>query len=329
MTRVSVVIPNWNTLEHLPGCLDALAGQTFRDFEVIVADNGSTDGSLEFLRERPDVRLVELGVNNGFSAACNAGIDAASGELIVLLNNDTVAAPDWLAELVAAMDARPSYAWASSKLVAFDDPDVIDSAGHTYSLWIGAAHNIGEGEPASAYNQSGRVFGAAAAASVYRRSLFTDIGTLDDEFFLIHEDTDFDLRANVAGYRCLYVPRAVVRHKRGSSYQVSPRIHLMGVRNRIWATRSLPLGLLVLWFASKFLRAFRWIPARVTGRRTSSRTTASAWVDVPPIDVVRATVDAVRTLPRKRREVSSTRRLSSAQLLRVLRETRPAARSNQ
>lgn len=330
--RVSVVIPNWNGLEHLPACLDALGRQTFVQRETIVADNGSTDGSLDYLAGRGDVRVVELGSNRGFPAACNAGIAASDAEYVVLLNNDTRARNDWLERLVAAMDASPGHAWGSSRLVRFDDPSVIDSAGHTYSIWVGAAHNIGDGEPADRHERPRRIFGATAAASIYRRSLFADVGVLDDEFFFIHEDTDFDLRANMAGYRCLYVPDAIVEHKRGASYDVDPRIHLMGVRNRIWATRSLPPGVLALWIATKGLRAFRWIPARLTGRRTSSRTTASAWRDVSAREVVRTAAGALRTLPRKRREVRATRRLSSRQFLRVLSETRPDrsdARSNQ
>jgi GT2 family glycosyltransferase len=327
----SVVIPNWNGFDHLPDCLQALAAQTMTLFEVVVADNGSDDGSLAYLSEGwPRIRVVELGENRGFPAACNAGIRASSGAYVVLLNNDTAVEPDWLERLVAAMDAHPDFAWGSSRLVRYDDPATIDSAGHTYSIWVGAAHNIGEGEPASAHATGGRIFGATAAASIYRRELFDDIGMFDDEFFFIHEDTDLDLRANIAGHRCLYVPEAVVRHKRGASYEVDPRIHLMGVRNRIWATRSLPPGALVLWIVTKLLRALRWIPARLLGRRTSQRTTASAWRDVPPKDVFRASLAALRTLPRKRREVAATRRLNTVQFLRVLSETsRSAARSNQ
>jgi hypothetical protein len=330
--RASVVIPNWNGLDHLPECLRALAAQTMTDFEVVVADNGSDDGSLAYLAQHwPDVRVVELETNLGFPAACNAGIAASTGEFIVLLNNDTAVEADWLERLVAAMDAHPDYAWGSSRLVRYDDPTTIDSAGHTYSIWVGAAHNIGEGEPATTYGSGGRVFGATAAASIYRRRLFDDIGLFDEEFFFIHEDTDLDLRANIAGHRCLYVPEAVVRHKRGASYEVDPRIHLMGVRNRIWATRSLPPGALFLWVTTKLLRALRWIPARLLGRRTSRRTTASAWRDVAPKEVLRETLRALRTLPRKRREVAATRRLNSVQFLRVLSETsrRSAARSNQ
>jgi len=333
--RISVVIPNWNGMAHLPICLDALARQTFGATQVIVADNGSTDGSVDYLRERGDVTVVELGENRGFPGACNAGIAASNSEYVVLLNNDTRVRDDWLERLVGAMDAAPDSAWGSSRLVRFDDPSVIDSAGHTYSIWVGAAHNVGEGEPASAFERPRRVFGATAAASIYRRSLFDDIGVLDEEFFFIHEDTDFDLRANTAGYACLYIPDAIVEHKRGASYEVDPRIHLLGVRNRIWTTRSLPPGVFVLWFATKALRAFRWIPARLTGRKTSARTTPSAWRDVAPREVVRTALGALRTLPRKRREVRATRRIGSRQFLRVLSETsdrgraRSEARSNQ
>jgi GT2 family glycosyltransferase len=248
-----------------------------------------------------------------------------------MLNNDTSADARWLERLVGAMDATIEFGWASSKLVRFDEPELIDSAGHAYSIWVGAAHNIGEGEPASGFADRRQIFGAAAAASIYRRAMLDDIGGFDDEFFLIHEDTDLDLRANAAGYRCLFVPDAIVRHRRGSSYEVSPRIHLMGVRNRIWTTRSLPPGLLAVWLLTKVLRSFRWIPARVLGRKTSARTEPSAWRDVPPLDVVRATLSALWSLPRKRREVRAKRRLGSFQLWRVLSDTslRALASSNQ
>lgn len=315
--RASVVIPNWNGLAHLPDCLDALQAQTFRGFETIVVDNGSTDASLDYLAGRSAVRVVTLGENTGFPGAVNAGIAASEAEYVVLLNNDTAAEPSWLAELVGALDASPEYSWASSKLVAFDDPDVVDSAGHRYSLWVGAAFNIGEGDRAELFTQPRTIFGATAAASIYRRSLFEDIGGFDDEFFFIHEDTEFDLRANVAGHQCLFVPSAVIRHKRGASYEISAQIHLTGVRNRIWTTRNLPPGLLVLWVVTKALRAFRWIPARLFGKKTSARTTSSAWRDVPPSAVVRATVSAFVSLPRKRREVKAVRRRSSRQLLRT------------
>ncbi len=333
MPKVSIVIPNLNGADHLPGCLASLRVQTFREFEIVVVDNGSTDTPLGLLGSHPEVEVIELGRNAGFPGSCNAGIRGRDSTYVVLLNNDTAAAPDWLERLVAAMDAEDGFAWGSSKLVGFDDPDTVDSAGHTYSLWVGAAHNVGQGLPAASFLTRRRVFGAAAAASIYRRSLFEDIGLLDEEFFLIHEDTEFDVRANAAGYRCLFVPDAVVRHKRGVSYDISPALHLTGVRNRIWATRAMPLPVIVLWVVTKFLRAFRWIPARLTGRTTSPRTSPSAWRDVSPLAVVKATLGAFVSLRRKRREVRHVRRTGSLQFLRILSETavvaRSEARSNQ
>lgn len=309
--------------------MQALAEQTYPDFETIVVDNASSDGSVAWLREHwPDVRIVQMDDNVGFPGAVNAGITASRSDYVVLLNNDTKATPDWLNRLIGAMEEAPDYGWGSSKLLRFDQPEVIDSAGHVYSVWVGAARQIGEGEPATEYTRPRRIFGATASASVYRRQVFDDIGLFDDTFFLIHEDTDVDLRANMAGYRCLYVPDAVIYHKRGASYEVAREIHLSGVRNRIWATRSLPIGVLFLWIVTKGLRAFRWIPARLLGRRTSKRATASAWKDVRPKEVLSMTLHALRTLPGKRREVAATRRLNSIQFLRVLWECRPSARSD-
>src|SRR5581483_11052532 len=123
--------------------------------------------------------------------------------------------PDWLERLVTAMDAHPDFSFASSKLIRYHTPDLIDSMGHWYSIWLGAAFNVGEEEPVSTHDETSRIFGACAAAAIYRRSLFDDIGTYDADFFFTHEDVDFDLRANVAGHKCLLVPDAVVYHKRG------------------------------------------------------------------------------------------------------------------
>src|SRR5439155_26640591 len=137
---------------------------------------------------------------------------------------------------------NPRFSYGSSKLLRLDEPEVLDSTGHRYSLWRCAALNIGDGQPATRFCRRAWVFGASAAAAIYRRSLFGDIGLFDEDFFLVHEDVDFALRANIAGHRCLFIPDAVVFHQRGGSFNVSPRIHLIGVRNRIWAaTANLPL----------------------------------------------------------------------------------------
>jgi GT2 family glycosyltransferase len=332
MKRVSIVIPNWNTLKHLPECMTALAAQTYTDFETIVVDNASQDDSVAYLkREWPDVRVVELDHNTGFPGAVNAGLRASDSPYVVLLNNDTRAEPDWLERLVTAMDAHPEFSFASSKLLRFDTPDLIDSAGHVYSIWLGAADNIGEEQPATRYTEEAWIFGACAAASIYRRSLFEDIGGYDDDFFFTHEDVDFDLRANVAGHRGFLVPNAIVYHKRGATYSISAELNLMGVRNRIWcAGKNLPPLALAVWIGGKVLRVVWWIPARLVGftpgrkvkERPGVQVKGVPWKDVKIRDAVRAAVEALIALPAKRRALRKIRRLSSIEFLRVVRATR-------
>jgi GT2 family glycosyltransferase len=210
----SVIIPNWNGAEHLPTCLDSLQAQTFADFETIVADNGSTDGSLALLeRDYPTVRVLALGENRGFAGACNAGMRAAQGELIVLLNNDTEADPRWLTEVVAAFERRPEAGMVASKMLLFDQRDVFHTAGDFYRV-DGRPGNRGvwqrdEGQ----YDEEEYVFGACGGSAAYRRTMLDQIGLLDEDFFYSCEDVDLAWRAQLTGWRCVYVPRAVVYHK--------------------------------------------------------------------------------------------------------------------
>lgn len=319
---------------HLPTCLQALADQTFSDFETVVVDNASTDGSLDYIRETwPDVRVVALDSNRGFPAAVNAGIEATDGEYVVLLNNDTRAEPEWLQNLVGTMDANPGFAFGSSKLVRYDTPERIDSVGHAYSLWLGSATRLGDDDPADDYVRDAWIFGATAAASIYRRSLFDDVGTFDASFFFGHEDVEFDLRANVAGHRCLLIPGAIVRHKRGTTYDASTELKLIDVRNRMWAAgANLPPLALALWAGAKVARVFVWAGRRVAGRvsgrrrgepgRTNGGGPGSPWRDVGITTAARTAAGALRALPRKRRERRGTRRVGSLELIRVMRRTR-------
>jgi GT2 family glycosyltransferase len=212
--RVSVIIPNWNGGHHLPTCLAALRRQTCRNFEVIVADNGSTDGSLALLaRDYPEVRVVALPDNRGFAGACNAGIRAARGEILVLLNNDTEAEPDWLAELVGSLDAHPEAGMAASKLRLFERRNVLHSAGDVYRC-DGTPANRGVWlEDEGQFDESNRVFSPCGGAAAYRRSMLAEIGLLDEDLGNYLEDVDLGWRAQLAGYRCLFVPKAVVYHR--------------------------------------------------------------------------------------------------------------------
>lgn len=217
MPICSVIIVNWNGRHHIEACLGSLHGQTFGDFEVILVDNGSSDGSLEYVRSKfPWVRLIGLERNFRFCAANNVGVRNSTGKYVALLNNDTEADPRWLAELIAAAESSPECGSFASRMLLFSDREVIDSAGNEYA-GSGAAAKRGHLSKSMEFAQPARVFGACAGAALYRRSMLDDIGLLDEAFSMIFEDVDLGFRAQLAGYPCLYVPAAIVYHKVNAS----------------------------------------------------------------------------------------------------------------
>lgn len=211
---VSVVIPHWNAAHHLPACLESLQRQTYPRVEVIVADNGSTDGSLELLaRDYPWVRVLPLGENRGFAGACNAGMREARGAFVALLNNDTEADAHWLAEVVAAFERRPEAGLLASKMLLFDRRDTFHTAGDFYRV-DGVPGNRGVWEKdRGQYDEETYVFSACGGSAAYRRPMLDRVGLLDEDFFFSCEDVDLAWRAQLMGYRCIYAPRAVVYHK--------------------------------------------------------------------------------------------------------------------
>jgi len=213
---VSVVIPNWNGAEHLPTCLESLRQQTLKgvEIEILVVDNGSTDGSLQLMeREYPEVAVLALGENRGFAGACNAGMRASSGTFVVLLNNDTEVDERWLEEVLAAFKRHPEAGSIASKMLLFDRRDIFHTAGDFYCV-DGLPGNRGvwqrdEGQ----YDEEEYVFGACGGSAAYRRVMLEQVGLLDEDFFYSCEDVDLAWRAQLAGWRCVYAPEAVVYHK--------------------------------------------------------------------------------------------------------------------
>lgn len=216
--HVSIIIPNWNGIRHLPTCLDSLLRQTYPDLEIIVVDNASTDGSQAFLREHhPHVRLIVLPENRGFTGACNTGLEAATGEIMILLNNDTEVEPDWVAQVVAVFDCHSEAGAVASKMLLFDRRDTLHTAGDYYRV-DGLPGNRGVWQPdGDEYNAEGYVFSACGGAAAYRRAMLDQIGLLDDDFFFSCEDVDLGWRAQLAGWRCVYTPKAVVYHHLAAS----------------------------------------------------------------------------------------------------------------
>ena len=316
--RVAVAIPNWNGERFLPTCLTSLRGQLFADFEIIVVDNGSTDGSRELLAQRfPEVRVVSLGENRGVAAAFNAGVGATGAELVVLLNNDTEQDPGWLAGLVRAADEHPEAGFFASKLVDFYDRRVLDGAGDGVRL-SGLPYRLGHGErDRGQFDSPGYVFSACAAAAMYRRRMLEEVGPFDEDFVSYCEDGDLSFRANLAGYRCLYVPEAVVYHM-GSASTGGKRSAVatrLGTRNSLGLlVKNLPLSA-VPHVAPFFLlgQFARLLTAAATGTLGAHlEGLAGAWRHLP-------------LMLRKRAEIQKAKRIPDAEVRRLLRESSLAA----
>lgn len=246
MNDVSVVVVNWNGKHLLSACLEGLRSQRYGSFATIVVDNGSSDGSVDFIKSRfPEVTVIALPENLGFAAANNFAIKTVDTNYIALLNNDAIPDPFWLDKLIEAMDRHPEAGIAASKMVFEEDRKTIDRAGDGYTT-AGAALLRGRGEPADLYDKPEQVFGACAGAALYRGSMFGDIGLFDEDFFLLYEDVDLSFRAQLKGYACLYVPEAIVSHRgSGSIVHDSESSVYYGHRNLEWVyIKNMPARLI-------------------------------------------------------------------------------------
>jgi GT2 family glycosyltransferase len=263
---ISVIVVNFNGCHHLKTCLTSLQKQSLRDFETILVDNGSGDGSFEYVqREFPWVKGLSLDKNLGFAGGNNRGILKARGEYIALLNNDAEADEHWLEELYGEMKHNPSVGMCASKMFTFHNRTKLDSVGDYYTV-AGDAGKIGEGQKDGHKAHSKRyVFGACAGAALYRRDLFEEIGLFDEDFFCYLEDIDLSFRAQLAGYKCLYVPSAVVYHKASATEKPgSPFLTYYIHRNsELVYYKNMPAFLILKYFhtylAIRMLAAFYWI----------------------------------------------------------------------
>lgn len=212
MQEVSVIIPNYNGIAYLEGVLASLEQQTMDNFEVIVVDNGSTDGSSAFIAANFSwVRIIELPDNFGFSRAVNVGIEASRTPYVLLLNNDTEVEKNFVEEMLAAIRRHKNAFSCQAKMIQYHDRDKLDDAGNYYcSLGWGFAR--GKGKDISVYDKEERIFAACAGAAIYRKKLMNKTGLFDEEHFAYMEDVDIGYRARIYGYENWYAPRAVVYH---------------------------------------------------------------------------------------------------------------------
>lgn len=226
-------MPNWNGAAHLEACLESLLAEQVPDgLEVLVVDNGSHDGSAEQAR-RAGVRVLELGRNRGFAGGCNAGIAAARGANLAVLNNDTRVQPGWIEALLAQLTST-RVAAVTSKVVYAHDPRIVQNAG-LLLLEDGGGADRGDGLPAEAVDEAREVFGFCGAAALIRREALADVGAFDPTFFAYYEDLDLSWRMRLRGWSVRYAPRAVVEHQHAAtSREGSEFFTFHADRNRVF-----------------------------------------------------------------------------------------------
>lgn len=263
MSDVTIVIPNYNGISFLDACLRSVSKQTGVSAEILVVDNGSTDGSQDFVRKHfPEVRLFCLKQNYGFCGAVNKGIEKAGSPYVILLNNDTEVRPDFAKKLLDAMKDDPQRFSCAAKMIQYQNRSILDNAGDFYcALGWGIAR--GKGKPLNSYPSAGRIFSSCAGAAIYRRDLVRRLGGFDEAHFAYLEDMDISWRAKIHGFYNWYVPEAEVFHigsaTSGSRYNHFKVVHSAGnnvyiiYKNMPFLQILLNLPFLLVGFLVKYL----------------------------------------------------------------------------
>lgn len=254
--KVTVVIPNYNGIKYIRGCMDSLRQQSLKDFEIVVVDNGSKDGSLEILQEEyPEAKLIALKENTGFCHAVNLGIQESKTPYVILLNNDTIADVDFVRALAEAIEEGEDIFSVSAMMLSMQNQEIIDGAGDNYSL-LGWAYARGKGCRRKKYEKKVEVFSACGGAVIYRKKVIEEIGAFDELHFAYLEDVDLGYRARIYGYRNLYEPKACVIHAgsatSGSRYNEF-KTKLASANSGYVIAKNMPI--LLLLFNAPF-----WVP---------------------------------------------------------------------
>jgi GT2 family glycosyltransferase len=321
---VSVIIVNWNGRRLLEECLNSVLAQSFRGFEIVLVDNGSEDGSAEYVRERyPSVKLVRLDANRGFAGGNNAGIRVASGRYLALLNNDTKTDAGWLAGLLKVAEAGPRTVgmWAS-KILSYDHPGVFDNAGLLlYPDGLGRGRGRLE-EDRGQYDRTEEALFPSGCAGLYRREMLDEIGLFDEEFFAYADDVDLGLRARLAGWGCTYVPSAKVYHKYSSSSSAySPLKAFLVERNRIWVLlKYYPLEMVLISPFTTGVRLLVHFYGALRGKGASGRFSEKHSLFHAVGILLKAWGSALAAFPnliRQRRAFAGLKRIRRAELYRL------------
>ncbi|MCR4305696.1 MAG: glycosyltransferase family 2 protein [Candidatus Daviesbacteria bacterium] len=253
MNQTSVIIPNWNGKELLKDCLESLTVQSYKNFEIILVDNGSSDGSLDYVRNSfPQVKIIPLKNNYGFAKAINEGVKASVAKYVVFLNNDTKADKNFLKELVECIELHPEVISINPKLLNFYNRKVIDGVGILINE-VGQAKSIGWQEKDKGQFSEQYIFGATGGASIFRREDFIKAGMFDEKYFMYSEEVDFAFRAQFLGYKSILCPKAVVYHKHKATSKKLPS------QTEYWQFRNMTQTIIKDFPLSILLKHLRWL----------------------------------------------------------------------
>jgi GT2 family glycosyltransferase len=313
---ISVIILNWNGKEYLSSCIRSVREQTYSNMEIILVDNGSTDGSVEYIKNLfSNLNVMINRENLGYGGGNNRGIREAKGSYIFILNNDTEIEKDCLEWLWKCIETDKKIGVTTPKILLYDRRDTIDAAGLTIDP-DGLSIGRGRLEPQEKYNQSGEVFSGSGCASLYRKEMLEEIGLFDTDFFAYAEDTDLGWRARLAGWKAYYVPGAVVYHHHSKKFGAYSSMKAFLVeRNRIWvAWKNFPLPILYLWPFYTLSRYFYQGIGTLIRRGASGRFGQESSSFLLIFILMKAYLSGLRGFPailRKRKEVQSKKRMSN------------------
>ena len=312
MPEISIIIPTWNSANMIHQCLGCLVQQTIQDFEIIIIDNASLDGSVKNLKEKWSnltFQIEKLDENKGYAIANNIGARLARGKWLALLNADAFPEPDWLEKLLHAAEENPEYEFFASRQIQATSPDLLDGAGDAYHI-TGLAWRRHYNQLMQAYgHQAEEVFSACPTAALYSCEEFLKVGGFDEDYFSYFEDVDLGFRLRLSGAKCLYVPEAVVHHVGSASTGKRSDFSVYyGYRNMIWTfVKNMPAPLFWI-FLPLHITAVLFFAVYLTLRGQGK----IIW---------KAIFDAIRGLPKmieKRKSIQKNKKIKPSELLRVM-----------
>ncbi|MCE8424197.1 MAG: glycosyltransferase family 2 protein [Candidatus Methanoperedens sp.] len=257
--KVSIVIVNWNGKHYLDACLSSVLNQTYKNFEIIMVDNASIDGSVEYVQTKyPSIKIIQTSEDLGFAKGCNIGMRASNADYVVALSNDTRVEPNWLGELVKVAKTDEKIGICGSKLLLMDMRDIYNSAGF-FIIWNAFIYDRAPGKKVGKYEKLEQVNGVCLASALLRKEMLDEIGLLDERFFFGHDDVDLCWRAKNAGWKAMYVPASVCYHKMlGSGQKLDYRF----VVDAVWviSKNSNLLGLagIAIYYFVAMMKAIVW-----------------------------------------------------------------------